>query len=64
MSDESHNTILNAVETYKTENDKFMEKGVKSAGTRARKALAELGKAVKARRKEIQERKNASKTAS
>ena len=58
---ESHNTIISAVETYTQENDKFVEKGVKSAGTRARKALAELGKAVKLRRKEIQEAKNAAK---
>ena len=58
---ESHNTITSAVETYTQENDKVVEKGVKSAGTRARKALAELGKAVKLRRKEIQEAKNAAK---
>ena len=37
------------------ENEKFTDKGVKAAGTRARKALMELGKLVKARRKEIQE---------
>ena len=36
----------------------FTDKGVKAAGTRARKALMELGKLVKARRKEIQEAKN------
>ena len=59
---ESHDTLLSAVETYKAENEKFTDKGVKSAGTRARKALAEIGKAVKSRRKEIQEAKNAAKT--
>ena len=40
------------------ENEKF-ESGNNAAGTRARKALAELGKAVKARRNEITETKNA-----
>ena len=42
---------------------KFVEKGVKASATRARKALAELSKLIKARRKEIQEVKNAAKTA-
>ncbi|MBR20593.1 MAG: hypothetical protein CMA64_10705 [Euryarchaeota archaeon] len=39
---------------------KFSE-GNKAAGTRARKALAEIGKLTKAIRKEIQESKNAVK---
>ena len=55
---ETHNAILEAVENYTAENDKFTYKGVKAAGTRARKALMELGKLVKSRRKEIQEAKN------
>jgi hypothetical protein len=37
--------------------------GNAAAGTRARKALAELGKSVKARRNEITEEKNARKEA-
>tara|TARA_R110002126_G_scaffold10556_1_gene48631 strand:+ start:273 stop:443 length:171 start_codon:yes stop_codon:yes gene_type:complete len=45
-------------DTYVTENEKF-EGGNKAAGTRARKALAEIGKLVKVRRKEIQDVKNA-----
>lgn len=45
-------------DAYLAENEKF-EKGNNAAGTRARKALAELGKAVKARRNEITETKNA-----
>jgi hypothetical protein len=45
-------------EAYLAENEKF-ESGNNAAGTRARKALAELGKAVKARRNEITETKNA-----
>ena len=55
---ETHNSILQSVENYTAENEKFTDKGVKAAGTRARKALMELGKLVKARRKEIQEAKN------
>ena len=60
---ETHNAILEAVENYTAENEKFTDKGGKAAGTRARKALMELGKLVKSRRKEIQEVKNAAKTA-
>lgn len=52
-----------SIQTYSEENQKFTEKGIKASGTRARKALAELGKLVKARRKEIQETKNAEKNA-
>tara|TARA_B100001057_G_C22120804_1_gene670695 strand:+ start:355 stop:540 length:186 start_codon:yes stop_codon:yes gene_type:complete len=55
---ETHNAIIEAVENYTAENEKFTDKGVKAAGTRARKALMELGKLVKSRRKEIQEAKN------
>lgn len=45
---------------YVAENTKF-EAGNASAGTRARKALAELGKLVKARRNEITAEKTARK---
>lgn len=45
-------------DVYLAESAKF-EGGNNAAGTRARKALAELGKAVKARRNEITETKNA-----
>lgn len=45
-------------EAYLAENEKF-EAGNNAAGTRARKALQELAKAVKARRNEITETKNA-----
>jgi|TARA_B100000214_G_C23887396_1_gene590123 hypothetical protein len=54
---------MTAIQTYSEENSKFTEKGVKASATRARKALAELSKLIKARRKEIQEQKNAAKTA-
>ena len=49
--------IKSQMETYLAENEKFSEKGIKASATRARKALQELGKLVKARRKEILEEK-------
>ena len=55
--------LLTLFEEYKDNNDKFAEKGNKAAGTRARKALSEITKLAKVRRKEIQEVKNAAKTA-
>ena len=49
---------INAAFTDWQENDaKFTEKGNKAAGTRARKALLELGKLTKVRRAEISEAK-------
>jgi hypothetical protein len=50
--------IEDSLATWKSEDDKFV-KGNNAAGTRARKALAELAKAVKARRNEITAEKNA-----
>ena len=44
--------IKTSLAAYEAENEKFT-KGNNAAGTRARKALAELAKAVKARRNEI-----------
>lgn len=58
----AHNDIKTALEAYEAEHAKF-ESGNNAAGTRARKALAELGKAVKARRNEITDTKNARKEA-
>tara|TARA_B100001996_G_scaffold320603_1_gene264810 strand:- start:136 stop:303 length:168 start_codon:yes stop_codon:yes gene_type:complete len=54
---------MTEIQSYSEENGKFTEKGVKASATRARKALANLSKLIKARRKEIQEAKNAAKTA-
>jgi hypothetical protein len=51
-------TITEAVATFIAEDTKFTA-GNSAAGTRARKALAELGKLVKARRNEITAEKNA-----
>ena len=56
----THDMIVSLVETYNIENEKF-EGGNKLAGTRARKALAEIGKLTKVRRKEIQDAKNTDK---
>jgi hypothetical protein len=53
--------LENAWAVYQVENDKFVTKGNHSAGTRARKALAELAKLCKARRIEIQDIKNTEK---
>lgn len=55
---ETHIKIVELVEQYVDENDKFSDKGNKAAGTRARKALMEITKLCKDRRKEIQEAKN------
>lgn len=50
--------IAQLVQTFQEEDAKF-EGGNNAAGTRARKALMEIKKACDARRKEIQEKKNA-----
>lgn len=54
----THEQIIEQFEAYLAENEKFEEKGVKAASARARKALGELAKLGKARRAEIQEKKN------
>lgn len=58
----THDQIREQFETYIAENAKFEDKGVKVAGTRARKALNELTKLARVRRKEIQDVKNSAKT--
>ena len=47
------------MEIYVTENNKFVEKGIKSSATRARKTLSEIAKLAKARRDEITDEKDA-----
>jgi hypothetical protein len=59
---ETIQAIKDAVTAWEAEDTKF-EKGNSAAGTRARKALGELGKLVKARRNEITVEKNARKEA-
>ena len=54
--------LLTAIEAWKVEDEKFTA-GNNAAGTRARKALQEVAKLVKARRGEITEEKNARKEA-
>ena len=54
--------LTDLVEAWKVEDAKF-QNGNSAAGTRARKALAEISKAVKARRNEITAEKNARKDA-
>lgn len=53
----THDLIVEAFETYVSENAKFTEKGVKAAAGRARKALLEIAKLAKVRRAEISEAK-------
>jgi hypothetical protein len=54
--------LKTAFEDFLAEDAKFVA-GNSAAGTRARKALQEVGKAVKARRNEITAEKNARKEA-
>jgi N-glycosylase/DNA lyase len=54
-----HEEIVQAFNNYLAEAETFDEKGVKAAAARARKALGDLGKLSKDRRKEIQDKKNA-----
>ncbi len=54
--------LLSAVEAWKVDDEKFAA-GNNAAGTRARKALQEIAKLVKARRGEITEERNARKEA-
>ncbi len=54
----NHDQLVALFETYVQENQKFEDKGVKASASRARKALADIAKLCKARRVEIQEKKN------
>jgi len=54
----THDSIVEQYEAYIKESEAFETKGVKAAAARARKALGEMGKLAKERRKEIQEKKN------
>lgn len=59
---ETIQAIKDAVAAWEAEDAKFTA-GNAAAGTRARKALGDIGKAVKARRNEITAEKNARKEA-
>ncbi|MFA5514197.1 MAG: hypothetical protein WDA17_04680 [Sphaerochaetaceae bacterium] len=52
-----HEQIVAQYEAYIAENQKFSERGIKASAARARKALGEIAKLAKERRKEIQEEK-------
>lgn len=54
-----HQAIVDAFNTYLAENEKFTTKGVKASAARARKALQEMSKGIKERRKEITAEKEA-----
>ena len=56
---QNHDAIKTAFDNYIAENEKFTVKGVKAAAARARKALQEMSKAIKERRKEITSEKEA-----
>ena len=49
----NHENLVNLFETYIAENEKFEAKGVKAAGTRARKSAQDLKKLLDSLRKEI-----------
>jgi hypothetical protein len=55
----THQSLVDAFAAYLEENEKFTSKGVKVSAARARKALQDIGNAVKLRRKEISEEKEA-----
>ena len=56
---QNHDAIKTAFETYCAENEKFTAKGIKASAARARKALQEMSKGIKERRKEITAEKEA-----
>jgi hypothetical protein len=51
--------IIEQMEIFLAEDEKFTEKKVKAAAARARKALMEMTKLAKTRRAEITDEKNA-----
>ena len=53
-----HEQIISEYDNYLKETESFDTKNVKAAAARARKALGNIGKLAKDRRKEIQEKKN------
>ncbi len=55
-----HDELVSQFDTYLAENARFEQKGVKVSAARARKALAEIAKLCRERRKEIQDQKTES----
>jgi ribosome-interacting GTPase 1 len=52
-----HQELLGLVETFRTDFEKFYNKGNKAAGTRVRKHMATLKRKAQEIRNEVQERK-------
>jgi hypothetical protein len=61
MNEENTKTLTEQFNIFTEEVEKFNDKGVAAAGTRARKALLEIAKLTKVIRKDIQDVKNAGK---
>lgn len=61
MEENNITLLTDQYNAFQEEIEKFNEKGVAAAGTRARKALLEIAKLTKVIRKEIQDVKNAGK---
>jgi len=61
MNEENIKTLTEQFNIFTEEVEKFNEKGIAAAGTRARKALLEIAKLTKVIRKDIQDVKNAGK---
>lgn len=61
MNQDNIKEINEQFSNFSQEIEKFNEKGVGAAGTRARKALLEIAKLTKVIRKEIQDIKNTKK---
>lgn len=57
-----HDELVTQFETYVVESARFEQKGIKASAARARKALTEISKLCKERRKEIQELKDSQST--
>jgi len=61
MNVDNLNELTEQYNSFQEEIEKFNEKGVNAAGTRARKALLEIAKLTKSIRKDIQDKKNEAK---
>lgn len=58
MNIDNLNELTEQYNSFQEEIEKFNEKGINAAGTRARKALLEIAKLTKVIRKDIQDKKN------
>lgn len=51
----THEDLIAAIRTYEEENSRFEKHGYNTAAIKARKALSEIARLAKERRKEIQD---------